>query len=360
MSSYSINLNPPPTNEPSQDGSKLPFTLGDVKAAIPPECFQPNLGKSLFFFGRDILTIGLLYALAYYIDSWWFFPVFWVMQGTMFWALFVVGHDCGHQSFSKSKWLNDFIGHLCHTPILVPYHGWRISHRTHHLNTGHIENDESWYPTTQSYYDEMGIIEKVGRYYVFLLAYPIYLFKRSPGKQGSHFLPSSPLFKDKEKWDVLTSTILWISMIALLGVLTYQWGWMWLLKYYAGPYIVFVMWLDLVTFLHHTEEDVPWYRGEDWTFLKGALSSVDRNYGFISHIHHDIGTHVAHHIFLNMPHYNLKKATAAIKPILGEYYHSSEKTIWRSAWDSCLSCHFVPDAGGKVYYTSPHQSQSSN
>ena len=31
--------------------------------------------------------------------------------------------------------------------IMVPYHGWRISHRTHHANHGHIENDESWTPT---------------------------------------------------------------------------------------------------------------------------------------------------------------------------------------------------------------------
>lgn len=356
VQSNTVELSNQPERESSSAGSTLPFTLGDIKAAIPPECFVPNVGKSFFFFFRDIAIVALLYAVAYKLDSWLFFPIFWAMQGTMFWALFVVGHDCGHQSFSRYKWLNDLMGHICHTPILVPYHGWRISHRTHHKNTGHLDNDESWYPVSESDYNAMPWVQKMGRYYVFLLAYPIYIFKRSPNKEGSHFSPSSPLFKKSEKWDVITSSVLWFAMVGLLGLLTYQWGWMWLLKYYAGPYIVFVMWLDLVTFLHHTESDIPWYRDPEWTFLKGALSTIDRDYGFINHIHHDIGTHVAHHIFLNMPHYNLKKATEAIKPVLGEYFRKSSEPIWVSAWRSCISCHFVPDEGNQVYYTSPLKS----
>ncbi len=199
MTSSTINTGNIPQDASSEEITKLPFTLGDVKAAIPAECFQPQVWKSLFFFFQDILIIAGLYALAHYLDSWLFFPIFWVMQGTMFWALFVVGHDCGHQSFSRHKWLNDLIGHLSHTPILVPYHGWRISHRTHHKNTGSLENDESWYPISESAYNEMDIVEKIGRHYLFLLAYPVYLFKRSPGKTGSHFSPSSPPYSNPRK-----------------------------------------------------------------------------------------------------------------------------------------------------------------
>jgi len=330
----------------------LPFSLSDIKAAIPSECFVPNIGKSFLFFFRDVAIIALLYLIAFRLDSWLLFPIFWVIQGTMFWALFVIGHDCGHQSFSRHKWLNDLIGHICHIPILVPYHGWRISHKTHHKNTGHLDNDKSWYPVSESDYNNMPVAQKIGRYYLFLFAYPIYLFRRSPNKEGSHFFPGSPLFKQSEKWDIITSSVLWFAMVCLLASFAYQWGWVWLLKYYLGPYIVFVIWLDLVTFLHHTEIDIPWYRDEEWTFLKGALSTIDRNYGFINHIHHDIGTHVAHHIFLNMPHYNLKKATEAIKPILGEYFRKSEEPIWISMWHSCINCHFVPNTGNKVYYSS--------
>lgn len=337
---------------------ELPFTLQDVKAAIPAECFEPSIPKSLSYFFLDIGIIAGLYAIAYNLDSWFFFPIFWVMQGTMFWALFVVGHDCGHGSFSKLKWLNNLIGHLSHIPILVPYHGWRISHRTHHGNTGNLDTDESWYPVSEEKYNRMPWYEKLFRFYLPLLAYPLYLFKRSPDRAGSHFLPSSPLFRPSEKWDIVTSSVLWVMMVGFLGVLTYQFGWVFLVKYYLVPYIIFVMWLDLVTFLHHTEDDIPWYRGEDWYFLKGALSTIDRDYGFINPIHHNIGTHVAHHIFLNMPHYHLKTATEAIKPLLGDYYRSSNEPILKSFIRSYWSCHFVPNTGSKVYYESPWKPKS--
>ncbi|MGL5133498.1 MAG: DUF3474 domain-containing protein [Planktothrix sp.] len=333
--------------------SELPFTLQDIKAAIPAQCFEPSVWKSLSYFFIDISIIAGLYFIAYKLDSWLFFPIFWVMQGTMFWALFVVGHDCGHGSFSKIKWLNNLIGHLSHIPILVPYHGWRISHRTHHANTGNIDTDESWHPVTESTFNKMVWYEKLLPFYIPLVAYPVYLFRSSsPLRKGSHFLPSSPMFKESEKWDIITSTSLMIVMVSFLGLITYQFGWVFFLKYYFMPYFVFVMWLDLVTYLHHTEADIPWYRGEDWYFLKGALSTIDRDYGFINPIHHNIGTHVAHHIFLNMPHYHLKTATEAIKPLLGEYYRSSNEPIWKSFIQSYRSCHFVPDNGSKVYYQS--------
>jgi omega-3 fatty acid desaturase (delta-15 desaturase) len=332
--------------------AELPFTLHDLKVAIPAYCFEPSVWKSLSYFFLDISVIAGLYAIAAFLDSWFFFPIFWLMQGTMFWALFVVGHDCGHGSFSKRKWLNNLIGHLSHIPLLVPYHGWRISHRTHHANTGNIETDESWYPVTESKYIQMSWAEKQIRFNLVLLAYPVYLFMRSPGKKGSHFLPNSPLFRPSEKWDVLTSSALWVLMVGILSLLTYQFGWLFLVKYYIGPYVVFVIWLDLVTFLHHTTPDIPWYRGEDWYFLKGALSTIDQDYGFINSIHHDIGTHVAHHIFLNIPHYHLKTATEAIKPILGDYYRVSKQPIWKNFIRSYRLCHFVADEGSGVYYQS--------
>jgi omega-3 fatty acid desaturase (delta-15 desaturase) len=336
--------------------TELPFTLQDVKAAIPAHCFEPSVWKSLSYFFLDISVIAGLYVVAYTLDSWFFFPIFWLMQGTMFWALFVVGHDCGHGSFSKQKWLNSLIGHLSHTPILVPFHAWRISHRTHHANTGNIDKDESWYPVPESQYDQMPWYEKLLRFYIPLLAYPIYLFHPA----NSHLSPNTPLFRPTEKWDIITSSTCWFLMVGFLGFLTYEFGWLFLLKYYLVPYIIFVMWLDLVTYLHHTEADIPWYRNEDWYFLKGALSTIDRDYGFINSIHHDIGTHVAHHIFLNMPHYHLKTATEAIKPILGEYYRKSDESIWKGFINSYLTCHFVPNTGSPIYYQSAWKSKKSS
>ncbi|MEM9152106.1 MAG: DUF3474 domain-containing protein [Cyanobacteria bacterium P01_F01_bin.3] len=328
----------------------LPFSLKDVREAIPAHCFQSSTWRSLAYAFWDIGVVTGLFVLAAYIDSWWFYPIFWVAQGTMFWALFVIGHDCGHRSFSRHLWLNNLMGHITHTFILVPFHGWRISHRTHHANTGNIETDESWYPINETRYDEMDWPEKMVRFYLLLFAYPIYLFKRSPGRKGSHFLPSSDLFSEAEKGDVMTSTIWWSAMVTGLAIFGFHFGFVSLLKFYLVPYIIFVIWLDLVTYLHHTEDDIPWYRGKDWYFLKGALSTIDRDYGIFNGIHHNIGTHVAHHIFLKIPHYHLKTATESIKPILGSHYRISKVPIWKSFVKSYFACHYVENEGSKVYY----------
>ena len=330
--------------------SELPFTLKDLKDAIPNYCFEPSTQRSLAYFFLDIGVVAGLYAIAYSLNSWLFFPIFWLAQGTMFWALFVIGHDCGHGSFSKHKWLNNLIGHLTHTPILVPYHGWRISHRTHHANTGNIDTDESWYPISEDIYNEMGSVGRSIRFSLFLLAYPFYLFFRSPGRQGSHFLPSSPLFRASEKWDVITSTTCIVLFVGFLAGVGFICGPLFLFNFYVMPYLVFVVWLDLVTYLHHTEADIPWYRNDSWYFLKGAISTIDRDYGIFNNIHHNIGTHVAHHLFLNMPHYHLKAATAAIKPVMGEHFRESKDSIWTSFWRAARECIYVPNEGQKVYY----------
>ena len=47
------------------------------------------------------------------------YPIYWFLQGTMMWAIFVLGHDCGHGSFSNSWLLNDIVGNFLHSIILV-------------------------------------------------------------------------------------------------------------------------------------------------------------------------------------------------------------------------------------------------
>jgi omega-3 fatty acid desaturase (delta-15 desaturase) len=76
--------------------------------------------------------------------------LYWAVQGTFFMALFVLGHDCGHGSFSDHHLLNDVVGTITHGFLMVPYYQWKLSHRNHHKHTGNIDKDEVFYPVRQS------------------------------------------------------------------------------------------------------------------------------------------------------------------------------------------------------------------
>jgi len=331
---------PPPQKQTKkrkpQDGSfdlsaPPPFGLADLRNAIPAQCWRKSTARSMAHLALDVTIVIGLAAAAMAVNAWWSWPLYWAAQGTMFWALFVVGHDCGHQSFSNSRALNDFIGHLTHSSILVPYHGWRVSHRKHHGNHGHVENDESWHPTTKSQVEKMDKWGKLGRlkFPAPLFAYPFYLFNRSPGKEGSHFDPDCDLFVPSERRMVLTTNAFLAGFACVLAACTAKLGVVAMLGLYFVPYWVFVAWLDVVTYLHHhgpsdAQEQMPWYRGEEWSYLRGGLTTIDRDFGVFNKIQHDIGTHVVHHLFPQIPHYHLEEATAAAKKVMGPYYREPE------------------------------------
>lgn len=65
-------------------------------------------------------------------------------------GVWVLAHECGHQSFSESEFANNIVGTICHSLLLVPYHAWRITHGLHHNNTGSCENDEVFAPSTRA------------------------------------------------------------------------------------------------------------------------------------------------------------------------------------------------------------------
>jgi len=339
-----------------------PFSLADIRNAIPSHCWEKNSWKSMSYLALDVGIVAALAYGAFTLNAWWGWPLYWFAQGTMFWALFVVGHDCGHQSFSNNRHLNDLVGNITHASILVPYHGWRISHRKHHGNHGHVENDESWHPTTKSQLDSMEPMGRLGRlkFPWPLFAYPFYLWARSPGKTGSHYDPSCDLFQPSERRMVLTSDAFMLGMLGVLAACTAKLGFLSMLNLYVLPYWIFVVWLDVVTYLHHhgtTEEKMPWYRGEEWSYLRGGLTTLDQDFGIFNKIHHNIETHVVHHLFPQMPHYNLVEATNAAKEVMGPYYREPKPSpgpfpthLWGMLKHSFDNDHYVDDTGDIVYY----------
>ena len=50
--------------------------------------------------------------------------------------------ECGHHSFSTNPALDNLVGYVLHTLLLVPYYSWQITHAKHHHHTGHMSKDQ--------------------------------------------------------------------------------------------------------------------------------------------------------------------------------------------------------------------------
>jgi len=145
-----------------------------------------------------------------------------------------------------------------------------------------------------------------------LLGFPWYLIENITASQGSlnkrqsrhflansHFLPTSTLFRPEEAYLIILSDI-GLGLV-LFGIYCTSKiiGGSTITLLYLQPYLWVNHWIVAITYLHHTHPQVPKYEPEGWTFLKGALATVDRNLGWCGkHMLHNIADfHVIHHLF---------------------------------------------------------------
>jgi omega-6 fatty acid desaturase (delta-12 desaturase) len=386
------------TYDPSDKSIKLP-SKGEIKACIPKECFQRSALHSMYFVFRDTaMAAALVYATNQVLSTdlpenlfsldalkWvagWNFYAFWM--GTILTGHWVLAHECGHGAFSSSQTFNDIVGFIIHQAQLVPYFAWQYTHAKHHRRTNHLTDGESHVPTTgienglgpnnerlsfyatlhESIGDEAFAVWEIFSHVV--LGWPLYLLGlASTGRLGydgtflkdgeiiDHFRPSSKMFTDKVRGKILISTLTELGVLGLLLKLSLDYGFLTVGLWYTGPYLWTNFWLVLYTWLQHTDPSVPQYGPDEWTWVKGALSTIDRPYGIFDFFHHKIGsTHVAHHLFHEMPFYKADVATAAIKEFLGPLYNYDPTPWYIACWKVAKTCHYVEDYNGIQFFKS--------
>jgi omega-6 fatty acid desaturase (delta-12 desaturase) len=379
------------------------FTINDIRNAIPKHCFERSGLRGLGYVFRDIASLAATfyifnnYVTPEYIPSTPARAVLWAIytfvQGLFATGLWVLAHECGHQSFSTSKILNDTVGWICHSALLVPYFSWKISHGKHHKATGNMGRDMVHVPKSREVFasrigrfihelheltEETPIATAVHLVGQQLVGWPLYVFTNATGhnnherqpegrgkgkKNGfftgvNHFSPYSPLYEAKDAKLVLLSDL---GLAIAIGVLVFvgrKYGFANLAVWYLIPYLWVNHWLgkldkpprlcDLlliekvaITYLQHTDPTLPHYTEESWNYVRGAAATIDREFGFIGRhlLHGIIETHVLHHYVSTIPFYNADEASAAIKLVMGRHYRSNVeggplgflKCLWRSS-----------------------------
>lgn len=345
--------------------AKPPFTLSQLKKAIPPHCFKRSVLRSFSYVAYDLaIASALYYAATTYIPAlpsplaalaW---PLYWFIQGCVCTGIWVVAHECGHHAFSDHQWLDDTVGLILHSCLLVPYFSWKYSHRRHHSNTGSLDRDEVFVPKQKSairWYSKY-LNNPPGRILTLTitltLGWPLYLAFNVSGRPydrfACHYDPYGPIYSDRERAQIFVSDAGILAVLYGLYRLAAARGLAWVLCVYLGPLAVVNAFLVLITFLQHTHPSLPHYDSSEWDWFRGALATVDRDYGVLNKVFHNItDTHVAHHLFSTMPHYHAMEATKAIKPILGEYYQFDSTPVYKAMFRETKECVFVePDEGG--------------
>lgn len=198
--------------------------------------------------------------------------------------------------------MNNAVGFVLHSALLVPYHPWRITHAQHHASTAHIGQDQVFVPKRRAEVRpadkehsaweeawETSPMYAFGTVMIYLLfGWPAYLISHKSGQrydtQTNHFNPSAPIFESRHRAQVLASDAGLAVMLAILGYLTYTTSFLTVITYYGIPYLWVNAWLVTITLLQHTDVYLPHYNEKSWNFVRGALTTVDRDYGwFLNH-----------------------------------------------------------------------------
>ena len=290
--------------------------LRDILNTLPREVFEKDPRKAWFKLVINITIVGFCYwAIA--VSPWFLLPFVWVLTGTALTGLFVIGHDCGHRSFSNRLWVNDLVGHVVFIPLNYPFHAWRIGHNYHHKHTNKHGVDNTWDPFDQETYDNAPPIISWG-------------YRHMRGKfwwLGSiahwalvHFRWWK--FEGKEREQVRFSVLVVIATSAIgFPALIATTGLIGLVKFWLMPWIGYHFWMSTFTMVHHTLPDIPFKTTENWHEAEAQLAgTVHCDYPWwVEFLCHDINVHIPHHISTAIPWYNLRKAHQSIKENWGEH-----------------------------------------
>lgn len=319
-------------------------------------------------------------------------------QGAVMTGVWVIGHECGHGGFSDNRMIGDVVGLIFHTMLFVPYYSWAITHRTHHSNNANIDLDEVHVPEHINYYmplsahgalhhdkhtageapvegaapSAMAFLSEVNKilsdfnlfhrcistFFTVTIGWILYLTINASGRRYenksrfpvNHFNPDAPIFRPQERLQVTLSTVALLAWFFILYRIIAASSLTIVAVHFLFPYLVVQYWLVVITLLQHTHTALPRYSTASWDYVRGALATVDRDYGAVWNwtLHNINDTHVVHHLFSYMPHYHAMEATEAVKELLGDWYVRTEDDkpafgVLRSLWKSIRECNFVAE-----------------
>ncbi len=297
--------------------------IRDILDTLPREVFRKDWRKAWFQVAYNVAAVAVGYwAIAQ--APLYLLPLAWIWTGTALTGFFVLGHDCGHRSFSNKLWVNDLVGHLAFLPLLYPFHGWRLQHDHHHKHTNKMEVDNAWHPATREKFLRSG---KGYQALYHALRGRLWFLASIAHWAKYHFTREARLSPKQQQQMRFSAAVVILAAIIGLPLLVLTTGWFGLVKFWLMPWLVYHFWMSTFTIVHHTLPEIPFkYEGE-WQEAHAQLAgTVHCDYPrWVEVLCHDINVHVPHHLSTAIPSYNLRKAHASLRQNWGP--HLVERTF---------------------------------
>ncbi len=292
----------------------------------------PNHKKAVIQIINTFLPFIALWVLIYFTVKYSILlsiPLF-IINAFFLVRIFIIQHDCGHQSFFKSKRLNNIVGIICSVFSVIPYKYWKKVHNFHHGHNGQLELDTRSIgdiPTmTLNEYINASWVRKL-KYRIFRI--PIITFVASP---IYYFLvPCRYPTTDFDKWGKYMKMVLkdnfWIALsYIVVGTLV---GWPMFLLIQLTLVTLFGIVAFWFFYVQHQHEFSYKHWKDNWDYLLSAIRGS--SYYKLPRMFHwltgNIGYHHIHHLSSIIPNYNLPKCFKE-QPLLNKYVN--EVNFWES------------------------------
>ncbi len=288
----------------------------------------------------------------------WILMILMLRRGVPLWALvppivaasallvriFILFHDCAHNSFFASPRANAILGFIAGALTFTSFEDWRRTHGIHHNTVGNLDRrsvGDIWTLTVGEYRSASRWKRLEYRAY----RNPLILF--GPGPLLTFLLVQrlpSPGAKRRQIVSVIL-TDLAILTLAVGVVLAFGWRAYLLIQI---PVIAlaasFGVWFFYV---QHQFEGTYWARNENWDSFRASVqgSSYYRLPGFLNWITGHIGLHHIHHLRPLIPNYRLQACHEAIpelralkKPLtIRESFRCPSLNLWDEEAEKLVS-----------------------
>lgn len=320
--------------------SKNNLTLNTLKNSIDINYMQINEIRSWLTLSRDIFLFICNSFFIYFLvqKPFTYIPLILFLsfiQGLIFSGFFVIGHECGHYSFSKIKKLNELVGILIFAPFFTNFFAWVAGHNHHHKYSNVLKEETNWAEMmkTKEEYEQLTMLKKLeykwsyGGFLGLLLgnifAMTKFMFIPKTYPQINYLSKS---FKQK----IIGNTVfVLIFNIIFFYVYFKYFSFSFFCFSFLIPYFIGSIFGSLFTYLHHINPQSIIFTKETFIPIRSQIvSTFDIRFPkVIEWFVHDINIHILHHLNPSIPWYYLKPASAQFSRNYPQLYQSDTFSI---------------------------------